>query len=105
MEILVHRLGRALGDRPLQLLQRCLPDGLHAFEVLEQLGPALFPHPGYFVQNGAFYVSRLELPVVFDGEAVGLLLDLPDEGEHCRHRLDTDLPPVGVDQGTCSMEA
>ena len=74
-EILVHRLGRALGDRPLQLLQRCLPDGLHAFEVLEQLGPALFPHPGYFVQNGAFYVSRLELPVVFDGEAVGLLLD------------------------------
>ena len=43
-------------------------------------------------------MSRLELPVVFDGEAVGLLLDLSNEGEDRRDGLDADLPSVGVDQ-------
>ena len=37
--------------------------------------------------------------MVLDGEAVGLLLNLADQREHRRDRLNTDLPAVWVDQG------
>ena len=45
-------------------------------------------------------MPRLELTVVFDGETVGLLLDLADQGEHRGDRLDADFPPIRMDQGT-----
>ena len=44
-------------------------------------------------------MSRLELAVVLDGKAVGLLLNLSDERKDRRHRLDANLPAVRMDQG------
>ena len=41
--------------------------------------------------------------MVLDGKAVGLLLDLADEGEHRRDGLDADLPAVRVDQGPSAV--
>ena len=43
-------------------------------------------------------MSRLKLTVVLNGKAVGLLLNLPDQGENRRNGLDTDFPPVRMDQ-------
>ena len=72
VKVVIHRLGGIFGHNLLELLQGSGLDGLHRLEVLQQLLAALLPHSGYLVQNGGFYVPRLELAVVLDGKAVGL---------------------------------
>ena len=67
--------------------------------MLQELGPAHLPHPRDLVQGGALDPALPLLAVELDGEAVGLLLDLPDEGEHRRDGLNADLPAVGGHQG------
>ena len=100
MKILKHRLGGIPGHHFFQLLQRGLPHRPDAFEGLEQLLPALLPHPGYFIQNRGLDVAGLKLPVVLNGKAVGLLLDLANQGKDRRDGLDANLPAVRVDQGS-----
>ena len=96
---MVHRLGGVLGHHLFQLLQGGLPHRLDALEVLQELGPAHLPHPGDLVQGGALDPALPLLAVELDGKAVGLLLDLADEGEHRRDGLNADLPAVGGHQG------
>jgi hypothetical protein len=97
VKILIHRLGGILGDYFRQLFQRRGFHCLYRFKVLQQLTATFLPHSGYFVQNGGFYMGRLQLAVVFNGKSVRLLLNLPDEGEHCRNGLNANLPAIRVD--------
>ena len=41
--------------------------------------------------------------LIGNGEAVRLLLNTPDEGEHCRVALDADLLPVRRNKGARAM--
>ena len=75
----------------------------HAVESLEGLsGGALADHVVAFeetVEHRAAHPLVLLLAVELDGKAVGLLLDLADEGEDGLVSLDADLLSLGGDQG------
>ena len=86
------------GRPPRQCRLVRLPDGLHRAEMLPQLRLPLGAQTGNAVQYGAHGALGMVLVVIGDGETVGLLLDLADEGEHRLIVHNADLPALWGDQ-------
>ena len=98
MEKVIDRPGGVFGHCILQLRQGGRFDIFDALKRLEQLSPPLLPHAGDLVEHRAAHPLVLLLAVELDGKAVGLLLDLADEGEDGLVSLDADLLSLGGDQ-------
>ena len=95
MEKVIDRPGGVFGHCILQLRQGGRFDIFDALKRLEQLSPPLLPHAGDLVEHRAAHPLVLLLAVELDGKAVGLLLDLADEGEDGLVSLDADLLSLG----------
>ena len=63
--------------------------------MAQQRGLAGGADAGEGVKLGGLQAAAAQLAVVGDGEAVGLLLHLADEGEEGRDGGDAGLPAVG----------
>ena len=84
MEMAVDRLRRIPGNHPAQFLLGGGLDVFDGFEFLQQGMFPLLPHPGDAVQSGAADAFVSQLPLIGDGKAVGLLLNLPHQSEDRR---------------------
>ena len=94
MELPPEGPGGSLPNDGGQLALLRLPDALHRAEALAQRLLPLGADAGDAVQGGAQGALAVLLVVVGDGEAVGLLLDLADEGEDRLLPGDADLPAL-----------
>ena len=74
-----------------QFLEFCLADGSEGFELFEQLLLAFGTNAGNFVQLRIAKPLAPQLPMIRDGEAVGLLLDGTDKGKDMLIGIDGNL--------------
>ena len=81
MKIVEDRPGRIGRDRPAKRLHIGLPDGLDRFEGPQQLVSPLGAHALDLVQGRAIILTAQQ-PLVFNGAAVGLLLNAADQREY-----------------------
>ena len=79
--MLPHFLRRVPGHHGGELLHIRLTDGADGAKMPPQLRLPLFSHAGNAVQGGAEGGLGVALMMEGDGKAVGLLLDLADEGK------------------------
>ena len=94
MKMMIYRGGGVFGEQAFQLRECRLSDGGEGFELPQQLLLPLCPDAGNAVQLGIPQTLAPELAVVGDGEAVGLLLNLADEGENRLIVVNADLLPL-----------
>ena len=100
MKMMIHRGGGVFGEQAFQLRECRLSDGGEGFELPQQLLLPLCPDAGNAVQFGIPQTLAPELAMVGDGEAVGLLLNLADEGENRLIVVNADLLPLRRHQRT-----
>ena len=100
MKMMIYRGGGVFGEQAFQLRECRLSDGGEGFELPQQLLLPLCPDAGNAVQLGIPQTLAPELAVVGDGEAVGLLLNLADEGENRLIVVNADLLPLRRHQRT-----
>ncbi len=78
--MLVYRQSCILGKQPLQFRQRCLRNGGKGLKLSQQVLLPLGTDAGNAVQFGVAQPFAAQLPMVGNGEAVGFLLDVANEG-------------------------